>query len=424
MDRLRIVGGQPLFGTVTTSGAKNAALPILAATLLCEGEHQLRNVPDLADVRTMIRLLSRIGAYAHRGSGRAKDRVTVEVSGDVLPIAEYDLVKTMRASVLVLGPLVARWGRARVSLPGGCAIGARPIDQHLKGLKALGAEIELTHGYVEASAGRLAGGRVSFDMPTVTGTENVLMAAVLARGPSVLENAAREPEIVDLADFLRGLGARIEGDGSGTIEIDGVGPEGLSPAPHTILPDRIEAATFGVAAAITGGEVTVEACRPNHLGAVLDRLETAGARVQRDATSFTVHAPRRPKPVQIRTAPYPGFPTDMQAQLMALCTVAKGDSSILETVFENRYMHVSELVRMGAQVQVDGRSALIHGVKELSGAEVMATDLRASASLVIAALQAQGTTTLHRVYHLDRGYERIERKLRSLGANIRRLRSR
>ncbi|MDF1564628.1 MAG: UDP-N-acetylglucosamine 1-carboxyvinyltransferase [Deltaproteobacteria bacterium] len=424
MDRLKIEGGQPLSGTVRTSGAKNAALPILAATLLCEGEHELRNVPDLADVRTMIRLLSRCGAYAHRGSGRAKDRVIVEVDRDVLPVAEYDLVKTMRASVVVLGPLLARWGRARVSLPGGCAIGARPIDQHLKGLEALGARIELAHGYVEAQARRLTGGRVAFDMPTVTGTENVLMAAVLARGSSVLENAAREPEIVDLADFLRGLGAKITGDGTGRIEVEGVQPGDLRPAPHAILPDRIEAATFGVAAAITGGEVTVAGCRPEHLGAVLDRLEEAGARVQRGADSFTVNAPRRPRPVQLRTAPHPGFPTDMQAQLMALCTVASGDSSIQETVFENRFMHVSELARMGARIQVDGRTAIVHGVKSLSGAQVMATDLRASASLVIAALRAEGPTTVHRVYHLDRGYEQIEKKLRGLGANIRRLRAR
>ncbi|RMG13386.1 MAG: UDP-N-acetylglucosamine 1-carboxyvinyltransferase [Deltaproteobacteria bacterium] len=424
MDRLRIRGGRPLRGTVRAGGAKNAALPILASTLLCEGEHSLRNVPDLADVRTMIRLLSRTGAYAHRGSGRAKDRVVVEVPGDVLPVAEYDLVKTMRASVLVLGPLLARWGRARVSLPGGCAIGARPIDQHLKGLAALGAEIDLTHGYVEARARRLHAGHVVFDLPTVTGTENVLMAAVLARGTSVLENCAREPEIVDLADFLRGLGARIEGDGTGRIEVEGVDPGMLRPGEHTILPDRIEAATFAVAAAITGGEIRVEACRPDHLGAVLERLEAAGAQVRTEPTAVTVRAPRRPHPVQIRTAPYPGFPTDMQAQLMALCSVASGDSTLHETIFENRFMHVSELARMGAEVRVDGRTAHVRGVRSLSGAPVMATDLRASASLVLAGLRAEGVTTVHRVYHLDRGYERIERKLRSLGADIQRRRAR
>jgi len=423
MDRLSIQGGAPLKGSVKTSGAKNAALPLLAASLLTTGEHQLRNVPDLADVRTMIRLLSRIGAYAHRGSGHANDRVTIEVSEDVQPVADYDLVKTMRASVLVLGPLVARWGWARVSLPGGCAIGARPIDQHLKGLKALGAEIDLSHGYVEAKAKRLRGARVSFDMPTVTGTENILMAAVLAKGDTLIENAAREPEVVDLAQALRTMGAKIEGEGSSQISVEGIAPDELRPMKHQVLPDRIEAGTFAVAAAITGGEVLIERCRPVDLGALIACLQEAGAKITETENSLLVRGPKRPHPVQIQTAPHPGFPTDMQAQMMALASVAKGDSVFRETVFENRYMHVSELSRMGAEIEVDGRTALVSGRSGLSGAEVMATDLRASACLVLAALRAEGNTIIHRVYHLDRGYDRLERKLRGIGATIRRMKN-
>ena len=419
MDRLRIKGPTRLKGEVRIDGAKNAALPILAATLLAEGEHVVRNVPNLVDVRTMIRLLSRIGAYASRGSGRAADRVSVEVPGDVLPVAEYDLVKTMRASVVVLGPLLARWGSARVSLPGGCAIGARPIDQHLKGLKALGAEIELTHGYVEARARRLRGTRFTFDLPTVGGTENVLMAATLARGETLLENCAREPEIQDLARCLVAMGAKIEGAGTDTIHVQGV--DVLRPARHAVIPDRIEAGTFAVAAALTGGDVTLRACRPGDLEALALKLEEAGAKVGAGEDWLRVRGPRRPRAVDIKTAPHPGFPTDMQAQLMALCAVAEGSSVITETVFENRYMHVSELCRMGADIRVNGRTAHVRGVRRLSGADVMATDLRASAGLVLAGLRAEGVTTVHRVYHLDRGYHRIERKLRSLGAEVRRL---
>ncbi|RMG11991.1 MAG: UDP-N-acetylglucosamine 1-carboxyvinyltransferase [Deltaproteobacteria bacterium] len=419
MDRLRIHGPTRLEGRIRIDGAKNAALPILAATLLAEGEHQIRNVPDLVDVRTMMRLLSRIGAYASRGSGHAADLVTVEVAGDVLPVAEYDLVKTMRASVVVLGPLLARWGSARVSLPGGCAIGARPIDQHLKGLAALGARIDLAHGYVEARARRLVGTRFTFDLPTVGGTENVLMAATLARGETVLENCAREPEIEDLARFLVAMGAKIEGAGSDTIYVQGV--DALHPAVHTVIPDRIEAGTFAIAAAMTGGEVTLAACRPQDLEALTEKLRDAGARVEVGRDSMHVSGPRRPKAIDFKTGPHPGFPTDMQAQLMALCAVADGSSVVSENVFENRFMHVPELCRMGADIRVNGRTALVKGVRRLSGADVMATDLRASASLVLAALRAEGCTTVHRVYHLDRGYHRIERKLRALGAKVRRL---
>ncbi len=421
MDRLRIQGGQRLEGTVPIGGAKNAALPILAATLLAEGEHALRNVPDLADVRTMVRLLSRIGAYAARGAGRARDRILVDVAGDVAPVAEYDLVRTMRASVLVLGPLLARWGSARVSLPGGCAIGARPIDQHLKGLAALGADIKLTGGYVEARARKLTGGRFRFEVQTVTGTENVLMAAVLARGETVLENAAREPEVEDLAACLTGMGARIDGAGTQTIRVRGVAPGDLKPAAHSVIPDRIEAGTFAVAAAITGGDVVLDRVVPTHLEALWETLRAAGAQVTPDGTQVRVRGPKRPVAFDFDTLPYPGMPTDMQAQLMALCAVAQGRSAIRETVFENRFMHVSELARMGAKVRVDGHLAQVDGVSRLSGAPVMASDLRASAGLVLAGLRAGGTTTVSRVYHLDRGYERMEKKLRGLGADIRRL---
>jgi UDP-N-acetylglucosamine 1-carboxyvinyltransferase len=421
MDRLQIKGGRRLEGTVKVSGAKNAALPILAATLLAEGEHTLTNVPDLADVRTLLRLLGRIGAYGERGSGRGRHKVTVEVSTDIDPVAEYDLVKTMRASVLVLGPLLARHGRARVSLPGGCAIGARPIDLHLQGLAALGADIRLAHGYVEAKARRLKGGRFTFDAVSVTGTENVLMAAALARGQSVLENCAREPEVTELARVLVSMGARIEGIGTDTLIVDGVDRDALRPMHHAIGPDRIEAGTLAVAAALTGGDVLLERCEPGHLDALVDKLEECGATVTPVNGSMRVRGPSRPRGVDVRTSPYPGFPTDMQAQVMALCTVAEGSSVIREQVFENRFMHVSELGRMGADVRVDGHTAHVKGVSGLSGAPVMATDLRASASLVLAGLRAEGTTVVHRVYHLDRGYERLERKLRGLGADIRRL---
>ncbi len=395
---------------------------MLAATLLADGEHELGNVPDLADIRTMLRLLGRIGAYGERGQGRARRRVLVEVSTDINPVADYDLVKTMRASVLVLGPLLARHGKARVSLPGGCAIGARPIDLHLRGLAALGADIRLAHGYVEATARRLRGGRFTFDTVTVTGTENVLMAAVLARGTSVLENCAREPEVTELARTLVAMGAGIEGIGSDTLTVKGVGKDELAPMKHSIGPDRIEAGTLAVAAAITGGDVELTECAPHLLDSLVDKLRETGARVTTTNGSMKIRGPVRPTPVDIRTSPYPGFPTDMQAQLMALCSIADGSSVIREKVFENRFMHVSELGRMGADVRVDGHTAHVKGVPSLSGAPVMATDLRASASLVLAGLRAEGSTYVQRIYHLDRGYERLERKLRSLGADIRRLR--
>lgn len=422
MDRLRINGGKRLEGVARISGAKNAALPMLAATLLADGEHTVTNVPDLADVRTMLRLLGRIGAYGERGNGRGRHRVTVEVSTDIDPVAEYDLVKTMRASVLVLGPLLARHGRARVSLPGGCAIGARPIDLHLQGLSALGANIRLAHGYVEAKARRLKGGRFVFDTVTVTGTENVLMAAVLAKGTSVLENCAREPEVVELARALVTMGARIEGIGTETMVVRGVEKDALSPMKRAICPDRIEAGTLAIATAITGGDVTLTECEPRHLDALTEKLREAGAEISSLEGSMRVKGPPRPCSVDMRTTPYPGFPTDMQAQLMALCSVANGSSVISEQVFENRFMHVSELGRMGANVRVDGHTAHVKGVERLSGAPVMATDLRASASLVLAGLRAEGSTIVQRVYHLDRGYERLEAKLRKLGADIRRLR--
>lgn len=408
-------------GEVRVSGAKNAALPTLAATLLADGEHTVTNVPDLADVRTMLRLLGRIGAYGERGNGRGRHRVNIEVSTDINPVAEYDLVKTMRASVLVLGPLLARHGKARVSLPGGCAIGARPIDLHLQGLAALGADIRLAHGYVEAKARRLKGGRFAFETVTVTGTENVLMAAVLAKGTSVLENCAREPEVVELAEALVTMGARIEGIGTETMVVHGVEKDALSPMRHSICPDRIETGTLAVAAAMTEGDVTLTDCKPRHLEALLDKLRETGAKVTAEDDRLRVRGPSRPHGVDVRTSPFPGFPTDMQAQLMALCAFAKGSSVIREQVFENRFMHVSELGRMGADVRVDGHTAHVKGLPRLSGAPVMATDLRASASLVLAGLRAESSTTVQRVYHLDRGYERLEMKLRKLGANIRRL---
>jgi UDP-N-acetylglucosamine 1-carboxyvinyltransferase len=422
MDSIEIRGGRPLKGVVIVSGSKNASLPLLAATLLAEGTHRLGNVPDLADVATTGRLLRHMGCDFERGAAPDAHTLQIVVGRDVRPEAPYELVKTMRASVLVLGPLVARLGKARVSLPGGCAIGARPIDQHLKGLAALGAEIRLEHGYVEATAPKgLRGGEVVFDITTVTGTENLLMAAALARGRTVLKNAAREPEVVELAQALEAMGARIEGAGTDIVQVEGV--DALRPLEHEVGPDRIEAGTLVAAAAITGGDVLVKRCRLEHLESVASKLRETGVRLEAAPEGVHVKGPPEPSSADLRTAPYPGFPTDMQAQMMALLTVATGSSVIQETVFENRFMHVLELGRMGADIRVDGHTAVVKGVRGLSGAPVMATDLRASASLVIAGLRAEGTTLVQRVYHLDRGYERLEAKLAALGADIRRIRT-
>jgi UDP-N-acetylglucosamine 1-carboxyvinyltransferase len=419
LDSIVVVGNGPLKGTTHASGAKNAALPILASALLAEGEHTFRNCPDLVDVATMLKLLRTMGCEAERLTGKQKSVCRIAVPERVDPEAPYELVKTMRASVLVLGPLVARYGRARVSMPGGCAIGARPIDQHLKGLKALGAEIDLQEGYVEARAKRLRGGTVAFDIITVTGTENVMMAAVLARGRTLIENAAREPEVEELARVLNKMGARISGAGSSVITIDGV--DRLKPVDHAIIADRIEAGTLLVAAAITGGNVLVKNAVPEHLEPVIARLRAAGCKITIEAEGIRLVGPQRLTAVDIRTQEHPGFPTDMQAQLMAALCTAKGSSVITENIFENRFMHVAELLRMGADIQVEGATAVVRGVEQLSGAPVMATDLRASASLVLAGLRAEGKTTVSRVYHLDRGYERLEKKLKALGANVRRV---
>ncbi|MFZ5470689.1 MAG: UDP-N-acetylglucosamine 1-carboxyvinyltransferase [Myxococcota bacterium] len=421
MDKIIVKGDGPLKGETYASGAKNAALPILASALLADGEHTFRNVPDLVDVGTMLKVLRTMGCQAERLTGKNKHVAQVEMNGKVTPEAPYELVKTMRASVLVLGPLLARFGRARVSMPGGCAIGARPIDQHLKGLKALGAEVELTEGYVEARAKRLKGGVVSFDLITVTGTENVMMAASLAKGRTTLENAAREPEVEELAKVLNKMGARISGAGSDVITIDGV--DALRPVDHAILPDRIEAGTLLVAAAVTGGEVLVKNAVPEHLEAVIQKLRETGCQVRVEDGGIRLTGPSTLRSVDIKTLEHPGFPTDMQAQLMVLMSVAEGTSVITESIFENRFMHVAELRRMGADISVEGATAIVRGVEGLSGAPVMATDLRASASLILAGLRAEGHTEVSRVYHLDRGYERLERKLRALGANIRRVKS-
>ncbi|MBL8949840.1 MAG: UDP-N-acetylglucosamine 1-carboxyvinyltransferase [Myxococcaceae bacterium] len=417
MDAIVIKGNGPMKGVTHASGAKNAALPILASSLLAEGEHLYRNVPDLADVSTMLKVLRTMGCEADWSA--EKHEVHIRVPKQVLPEAPYELVKTMRASVLVLGPLAARHGRARVSMPGGCAIGARPIDQHLKGLKALGAQIELTEGYVEAKAERLIGARLGFDLITVTGTENVMMAAALAKGRTLIENAAREPEIEELARVLNKMGAKISGAGTDLISIEGV--DGLKPVDHAIIPDRIEAGTLLVAAAITGGDVLVKDAVPEHLEALIFKLREAGCTVTPEGGGIRCRGPARVKAIDIKTQEHPGFPTDMQAQVMALMTTAEGASVITENIFENRYMHVAELRRMGADITVDGAVAVVRGQPKLSGAPVMATDLRASASLVLAGLRAEGKTTVGRVYHLDRGYEHLERKLMSLGADIQRV---
>ena len=418
MDKFRIRGGRRLSGEIAISGAKNAALPELCAALLTAERVQLANVPRLHDVTTMLKLLRTMGVVAERGEGEAAT-VTLRANDVSSRVAEYELVKTMRASILVLGPLLARFGEARVSLPGGCGIGTRPVDQHIKGLQAMGAEIVVEHGYIVASAKRLKGARITTDMVTVTGTENLLMAATLAEGETVLENAAQEPEIPDLAEMLIAMGARIEGHGTSRIRIEGV--DKLHGVSHRIVADRIEAGTFLCAAAATRGDVLLRHARSDHLEAVIDKLREAGATIDAGDGWVRVRAEGRLKAVGFRTSEYPAFPTDMQAQLMALDCIAEGSATITETIFENRFMHVDELVRLGAKIDVEGRIAVVKGVARLSGAAVMATDLRASAGLVIAALVAEGETIIDRIYHLDRGYDRMEAKLRSLGADIERV---
>jgi UDP-N-acetylglucosamine 1-carboxyvinyltransferase len=415
MDKLVIEGGHPLAGEVVVSGAKNAALPILCAGLLSAEPVHLENVPDLQDVRTMLKLLGQMGVRIESGAGR----VALDASKVDNLVAPYELVKTMRASILVLGPLVARFGHAKVSLPGGCAIGARPVDQHIKGLQAMGAEITIEHGFIEARAKRLKGTRIVTDMITVTGTENLLMAAVLAEGETVIENAAREPEVGDLANLLVAMGAQISGIGTDRLVVQGV--DKLHGAKHTVIPDRIEAGTFLCAVAAAGGDVTLRRVRPLILEAVTEKLREAGVTIEEGDYWMRVRMHKRPNAVTFRTSEYPAFPTDMQAQFMALNTVADGTSQVVETIFENRFMHVQELARMGANIKVDGRTAMVRGKTALSSAAVMCSDLRASASLVLAAMVAEGETILDRVYHIDRGYERIEEKLRGVGAEIRRL---
>lgn len=415
MQKLAIQGGTKLHGEVRISGAKNAALPIMCASLLTADDLHLDNLPDMHDVKTMEKLLAQMGvkisatSQAATFNGAQVDKLE----------APYDMVKTMRAAILVLGPLVARFGEARVSLPGGCAIGSRPVDLHIKGLQAMGAEIHIEHGYIHATAKRLKGAHISFDLVSVTGTENLMMAATLAEGETVLENAAREPEVVDLANCLIAMGAKIKGAGSDTITISGVTK--LHGASHRVMPDRIESGTFLVAAAATGGNITLTEARADILDNVLDKLREAGAKILVSTGCINIDMQRRPTAVNLRTAPYPAFPTDMQAQFMALNTIAEGSAIVVETIFENRFMHVQELRRLGAQIDVEGNTAIIKGVAQLEGATVMATDLRASASLVIAGLVAQGETVIDRIYHLDRGYEHIEAKLVKLGANISRI---
>ncbi|MBN2369528.1 MAG: UDP-N-acetylglucosamine 1-carboxyvinyltransferase [Vicinamibacteria bacterium] len=416
MDRIRVLGGRPLEGTVRISGAKNASLPDMCATLLADEPVVLHNIPEVRDICTMARVLEALGAAVDFRVGG-----TIEIHARTLRSIEapYDLVKTMRASVLVLGPLLAREGRARVSLPGGCAIGARPINLHLQALSKLGAEVDVQHGYVEAIAKRLQGANVMFDTVTVTGTENVIMAACRAQGETVIENAACEPEIVDLCDLLRAMGGEIDGAGTPRIRIRGV--DRLHGATHAVMPDRIETGTYLAACAVAGGEIEIYACRPDHLRGVLDKLRETGVRIEEGPDNLRVRAPRVIRATDVTTSPFPGFPTDMQAQYMALMTQASGTCTITETIFENRFMHVAELRRMGADVRADGRTALIVGPTPLSGAQLMATDLRASACLVLAGLAASGETIVERVYHLDRGYYRIDEKLRGLGADIERL---
>jgi len=415
MDKIEITGGVKLQGEVTISGAKNAVLPIMTAAILGSGESVIKNVPNLRDVMTMGKLLAHLGCGFHLENNRIQLK-TIKISSLDAP---YDFVKTMRASVLVLGPLLARTGRARVSLPGGCAIGARPINLHIKGLEKMGAKITLSEGYIEARAKRLKGAEIYFDIPTVTGTENLMMAAALAEGTTLLENSACEPEVVDLANALISMGADIEGAGSSIIKIRGVSK--LKTLNYRVIPDRIETATFIAAAAVTKGNIKIKGCRPAYLEAVTNKMKETGVRITSKNNVLTVRGPEKLLSVDIKTMPYPGFPTDMQAQFMAMMALAQGTSLITESIFENRFMHIAELKRMGADIQVEGATATVKGVKTLTGAPVMATDLRASASLVVAALAAQGTTVIDRVYHLDRGYEKIEEKLIKLGAKIRRI---
>jgi UDP-N-acetylglucosamine 1-carboxyvinyltransferase len=419
MDKLLIRGGRRLAGELAISGAKNAALPELCAALLTAEPVTLHNVPKLQDVSTTLKLLRHMGAKVDRPEDEP-ERITIDASDISSTEAPYDLVKTMRASILVLGPLLARFGTATVSLPGGCAIGSRPVDQHIKGLQAMGADIVVEHGYIQAR-GKLRGARITTDMVTVTGTENLMMAAVLAEGRTVLENAAEEPEIPDLAELLIAMGAKIEGHGTHRIVIEGVERLHAPKVPHRIIPDRIETGTFLCAVAAAGGDVTLRQANARHLDAVIDKLREAGVTITSGEGWIRVQADKRPQAVGFRTSEYPAFPTDMQAQFMAINCIADGAAKISETIFENRFMHVNELTRLGAKIEVDGYSAMVTGVERLSGATVMATDLRASASLVIAGLVAEGETTVDRIYHLDRGYDRMEAKLRSIGADIERI---
>jgi UDP-N-acetylglucosamine 1-carboxyvinyltransferase len=415
VDKLRIAGGRPLEGEIAVSGAKNAALPIMCAALLTEKPVALTNVPRLMDVSTMARLLGRMGVEVDR----AGNTINLRAASVADATAPYDLVKTMRASVLVLGPLLARCGAARVSLPGGCAIGLRPVDQHVKGLQAMGADIRIEHGYMHAEAKRLRGARIVMDLVTVTGTENLMMAATLAEGTTLIENAAREPEVLDLARCLGAMGAKIYGAGSDVIRIEGVAS--LGPATHAVMPDRIETGTYLAAAAAAGGRVRLTGVAPLTLDATLEKLREAGAKVSLGPSSVEIEMAGRAQSVSIRTAPFPGFATDMQAQFMALATVARGTALVTETIFENRFMHALEMQRLGADISIQGNTAVVRGVERLQGAAVMATDLRASAGLVIAGLVAQGDTVIDRIYHLDRGYEALEAKLTALGATVERL---
>ncbi|MCX5833164.1 MAG: UDP-N-acetylglucosamine 1-carboxyvinyltransferase [Deltaproteobacteria bacterium] len=414
MDKFVIKGGRKLKGEVQISGSKNAALPLLASSLLCDGWNTYHNIPDLVDIKTIKKLLGNLGATIEGG-----ETLRINTGNIKRCEAPYNLVKTMRASVLVLGPLVARMGQARVSLPGGCAIGARPVNLHLKALQDLGAAIELRDGYIEAKASRLKGATIYFDISTVTGTENIMMAAALARGTTVLENAAKEPEVMNLAETLNRMGAKVSGAGTDAIVIEGV--DSLHPAEAAVIPDRIETGTYMIAAAITGGDVTIKRCQPGHLDALITKLKEAGVSIEPVQGGLRVIGSKEIRCVDIKTLPYPGFPTDLQAQVMALMAIGKGVSVITETIFENRFMHVGELMRMGAVVKIEGNRAIVRGVRKLKGAPVMATDLRASASLVLAGLAAEGRTDLTRVYHIDRGYQSIEKKLSALGADMARM---
>jgi len=414
VDKIIVQGGKSLHGDVQISGAKNAALPVMAAALLTEGTNTFHNIPDLMDIKTIKKLLHNLGAQIEGDQ-------TLQINVDKITscVAPYELVKTMRASVLVLGPLVARMGVARVSLPGGCAIGARPVNLHIKALEEMGAQIELKEGYIEAKAKKLKGAEIYFDISTVTGTENVMMAATLAQGTTILRNAACEPEVVNLAEVLNGMGAKISGAGTDVIKIDGV--TSLKPTEGTIIPDRIEAGTFMVAAGITHGELNIRGCIPEHLEALINKLRDTGMKISPIKGGLKATGTKKINSVDVKTLPYPGFATDLQAQMMAYMSIGGGLSVITETIFENRFMHVSELMRMGADIKIQGNNAIVRGVPELRGAPVMATDLRASASLVLAALVAKGTTEISRVYHLDRGYEQIEKKFSAVGANIKRV---